>query len=209
MCWAFHLSSGQWGECHLAHVLEFHTSGMSHMRVVLWWLVLNNSWPRQPKEDKIVSQIDQHNSISPQGPVMSRFWSGHSTLSTSECHVSSQSFAPFGGTGDEPNKDLGVLFSCPADIILNITNCEILRRCMLIVRKIGQVSLVRCTNDWHNCRSGMTLILHIPPPISSVHFAVNCPAFQACEEHWFNIKVHPKSEMSQKPLCTVENIPVV
>jgi hypothetical protein len=36
----------------------------------------------------------------------------------------------------------------------NIADCEIQRPDMLIVQNIGQVSIVGCTYDWHNCQSG-------------------------------------------------------
>ena len=46
------------------HLQKFRTSGMSYMRLEQAWLVLDNSRPRQPKEDNIVSEIHQHSSIS-------------------------------------------------------------------------------------------------------------------------------------------------
>ena len=75
-------------------------------------------------------------------------------------------------TGDQPNKDLGALFRGMADMIPNITNREIPRPGMLVARRIGQVGIVGCTNDWHNSRSSRKLILRITPPIACAHLAV-------------------------------------
>jgi len=66
-------------------------------------------------------------------------------------------FGTFRGTWDQPDKNPGALFGCMADIILNITDREIQQPGLLIARKIGQVSLVRCTFDWHDHRSGRKL----------------------------------------------------
>ena len=79
---------------------------------------------------------------------------------------------------------------------------------MLSSQKIGQVSLVRCTYDWHNRRSGRKLILFIPPPIVCIHLAVDWMAFRVSEVHQFKMKVRLKWEMCQKELDTFENIPV-
>jgi len=117
-------------------------------------------------------------------------------------------FGTFRGTWDQPDKNPGTLFQCMADIFSNITNCEIQRPGMLISRKIGQVSLVGCTNDWHHRRSGRMLILCIPPPISRVHLAVDSMTLRVSEAHWFRIEVRLIWEMCQKELDTFENIPL-
>ena len=80
---------------------------------------------------------------------------------------------------------------------------------MLIARKVGQVSAVGCTNDWHNCRSGRKLILRLQPTIAGVHLAVYSAIFRVCEANQFQNEVHLKWEMCQKELDTIENIPVV
>jgi len=118
-------------------------------------------------------------------------------------------FGTIRGTGDQPDKNLGALFRCPANIFLNIANGEIQRPGMLIAQKNGQLSLVGCTYDWHNCRSGRKLILCIPPPIAHVHLAVDSTPVKVSEGHRFEIEVRLKWEMYQKELDTFENIPVV
>jgi hypothetical protein len=79
---------------------------------------------------------------------------------------------------------------------------------MLIARKIGQVSLVGCTYDWHNRRSERKLILCIPPPIARVHLAVDSMTLRVSEAHRFKIEVLLNWEMWQQELYTFENIPV-
>ena len=54
-------------------------------------------------------------------------------------------FGTFRWTWNQPDKNPGALFSWKAEIISNVTNCEIQRPGMLIARKIGQVSLLGCT----------------------------------------------------------------
>jgi hypothetical protein len=95
-----------------------------------------------------------------------------------------------------------------ADIFSQIANCGIQQQCMLIARKISQVSLVGCPNDWHNRRSGRTLNLCMPPPIARVHLAVDSTTLRVSEAHWFKIEVRLKWEMCQQELYTFENIPV-
>jgi len=118
-------------------------------------------------------------------------------------------FATFWGTGDQPERNPGTLFSCAADIFSNITNCEIQRQGMLIARKIGPLSLVGCTYDWHKRRSGRKLILCIRPPIARIHLTVDLRAVRVSEVHRFKIEVRLKWEMCQKELDTCENIPEV
>ena len=115
----------------------------------------------------------------------------------------------FRGTWDPPDKNPGALFWCMVDSFSNITNCEIQRPGMLIARKIGQVSLVECTYDWHNRRSCRKLILCIPPPIARVHLTVDSTTLRVSEVHRFEIEVRLKWEMCQKELDTFKNIPVV
>jgi len=117
-------------------------------------------------------------------------------------------FGTFRGTWDQPDTNPGALLCRTADIILNFTNCEIQWPGMLIARKIGQVSLVRCTNDWHNRRSGRKLILCIPLPIARVHLAVDLTTLTVSEAHQFKIVVHLKWEMCPKELDIFENITV-
>jgi len=102
-------------------------------------------------------------------------WGQHSSNRGMPCLISI--FGTIWGTGDQPSEDLGALCRCPADIFSNIPNCEIQRAGMLIPQKIGQMSLLGCTNDWHNCPSGRKLILCIEPPITRVHLTVYSATF--------------------------------
>ena len=87
-------------------------------------------------------------------------------------------FGTFRGTGDRPDNKSGELFRCQADIFSNIANGEKQRPGMLIARKIGQVSFVGCTYDWHNRHSGRKLILCNPPRIAHVHLAIDSTALR-------------------------------
>jgi hypothetical protein len=118
-------------------------------------------------------------------------------------------FGPFRERGDQPDKNPERLCTWVAVIILSITNCEIQWPGMQITRKIGQVSLVGCTYDWHNRRSGSKLILCIPPPIARIHLAVDLSALRVIVAHRFKIEVPLKWEFCQQDLDTFENIPVV
>jgi len=98
---------------------------------------------------------------------------------------------------------------CMADIFSNNTDRAIQRSGMLVARKIGQLGLIRSTNEWHNGCSRRKLTLCIPPPIACVHRAVYYVTFRVREVHWFNIEVRLKWEMCQKELYIFENIAVV
>jgi len=80
---------------------------------------------------------------------------------------------------------------------------------MLIAQKIGQVTLVGCSDHWHNRHSCRKLVLHIPLRVAGVHLSVYLVTFRDCEAHLFEIEVHVKSEMCQKVRNTFENIPTV
>jgi hypothetical protein len=113
------------------------------------------------------------------------------------------------GSWDPADENPHALFGSTIDIFSNITNCEIQRPGMLIARKICQVSLVRCTYDWHIRRSCSKLILCIPPPIAGVDLAVNSMTLGVSEAHQIKLEVRLKWEMCQKELDTFENIPEV
>jgi hypothetical protein len=49
---------------HQRTITKFHTSVMSHMSLEQPWLVLDNLWPRPPREGNILAGIHQHNPIS-------------------------------------------------------------------------------------------------------------------------------------------------
>jgi len=117
-------------------------------------------------------------------------------------------FGTFRWTRDQPDKNPGMLFWHTADIFLNITDHEIKHQGMLIVRKIGQLSLVGGTYDWHDRRSGRELILYIPLPIARVHLAVDSTTLGVSEVHQFKIGVLLKWETCQKALDAFDNIPV-
>jgi hypothetical protein len=94
--------------------------------------------------------------------------------------------------GDLPNKNAEIFCRCPADIFSLIGNYEIQHPGMLIPRRFGQLSLARCTNDCHNCRSGRQLMLHILTPFSSVRLIVYLWIFTGSKVHHFKIEVWPK-----------------
>jgi len=131
----------------------------------------------------------------------------HSSNSGMRCFVND--FGTFRGTWDQPNKNTETWLWCTADIFSKITNCAMMWPGMLVARKIGLVSLVRCTYDWHNCRSGRKFILCIPPLITRIHLAVDLITLTVSEAYRFKIEVHLKWEMCLAELDTFENIPVV
>jgi hypothetical protein len=101
-------------------------------------------------------------------------------------------------------------FPGPAYNFLTITDYEIQQAGMLIARNIGQVSLVRCTYDWPNCRTSRKLILCIPPPpIAHVRLAVDSTTLTVSEVYLFKIEGRLKWEMWYKELNIFENITVV
>jgi len=104
-------------------------------------------------------------------------------------------FGTFRGTWDQAYENPNALFRCTADICSNITYREIERPRMLIAGRICPLSLVGCTNDWHNRRSGRKLIVCIPPPIAYVHLALYSTALRVSEVHRFKIKVCLKWKM--------------
>jgi len=134
-------------------------------------------------------------------------WGLHSSNLEMPCLVSI--LGTFWGIWNQPNQNPAVLFWCTAHIFSNIANCEIQQPDMLIARKIGEVSLVRCTNDWHKCRSSRKLIPCIPPPVMDVQLTIYCATFWVCEAPRFKIKVLLKCEMCQIELYIFENILVV
>jgi len=110
-------------------------------------------------------------------------WGHHCSNRRMPCHICI--FDTFWGTSNQPNENPGALHRCTADIFLNITNGEIQQPGMLIAWKTGQVSLVRCTNDRHNRRSGRKMILPIAPVVVHVHLGVYSVTFPVCERHRF------------------------
>jgi hypothetical protein len=117
-------------------------------------------------------------------------------------------FRTFEWTGDQPVQKAGALFRCAADIFSIITNCEILQPVMLVVRRIIQVSPVRCRYDWHNRRSSRKVILFIQPPIARAHLTVYSLTAGVSDEHWFNIKNRLNWEICETKLHPSDNIPV-
>jgi len=118
-------------------------------------------------------------------------------------------FGIFRGTWDRPDMNPGALLWCVADIVSYVTHCEIHWPGMLVARKIGEVSVVGCTNDWYNRPSGRQLILCIPLLISRIYLAVDSKMLRVGEAQWFKIKLRLKCEMWQKKLDTFDNIPIV
>jgi hypothetical protein len=101
----------------------------------------------------------------------------------------------FRGSSDQANENRRALGRFMVDICSNITYREIQQSGMLIARKISQVSLVGCTNDWHSRRSGRKLIFGIPRPIARVHLAVDSTTLRVCEAHQFKVEVCLKRKM--------------
>ena len=80
---------------------------------------------------------------------------------------------------------------------------------MPVPRNVDEVSLVRCTYDWHHHRSCRKSILCIPHRVASVHLTVHCLTLIVRESHRFKIEVRLKWGMCQKELDTFENITLV
>jgi len=134
-------------------------------------------------------------------------WGQHCSNRSMPCHLII--FSTVRKTGDQPNKDPGGLLRSTVVILSKITNREIQRPGMLVAQNISQVSLVRCTNDWHNRHSSREQILRIPPPITFGHLAGYSVTFLVYKAHRFKIEARLKWEMCQKELYTLGNIPVV
>jgi len=101
-------------------------------------------------------------------------------------------FGSFWGTCDQPDKKLEALSWCTADTFSNITNCDIQLPGILMAQKIGQVSLIGCTYDWHDRRSASNFIFGIPPQITSVHLTVDSTILRVSEAHRFKIGGPPE-----------------
>jgi len=97
-------------------------------------------------------------------------------------------FVSFRGTYDQPNKTPDALFWCVANTLLNISNGEIQWPGMLITWNICQVSLVGCTNNWHNGRSSRKLILRMTPQIAHFHFASDWATFRVSKVEQCNME---------------------
>jgi hypothetical protein len=104
-------------------------------------------------------------------------------------------FGTIRGTWNQSNKDPYAICRCPENIFSNITTCEILRSGVPIIQNIGQVSLIRCTYDWHSGRSSRKFILCIPPPVAQVHCAVDSTTLRVSDVHQITIEVYLKWEM--------------
>ena len=118
-------------------------------------------------------------------------------------------FGTFQGTWDQPNENTGALLRCLPDMSSNIDNCEIQWPGRWNGRRIGQVSYVGCTNDWHKRHPGRKPSLRIPPPITHFRLAVYLATVRVCKAHRFKIVVCLKWEMGPHDLYTLENIPIV
>jgi len=80
---------------------------------------------------------------------------------------------------------------------------------MFVVQKIGQLSFVGCTYDWHNHRSGRKMILCITPPIARDPVAVRSTTLRVSEAHQSKIKVSLKWQIYLKELDISEIMPPV
>jgi len=102
------------------------------------------------------------------------------------------------GILDQPNLNPGRLLKCVENMFSNIANCKIWWTRMLVTRNIGQVGLIRCTDNWPNCRSGSKLFLQIPVPITSDYLTVYSATFWVGMAQWVTIELHRKREMWQR-----------
>jgi hypothetical protein len=98
---------------------------------------------------------------------------------------------------------------CHADVFLNVTNYKMQRLGILITEKVGHVSLVRCTYDWHNCRSSRKLILCIPPAITHANVTEDLMTITFRKEHLFKIEAYLKWGICQRELDTLDTISIV
>jgi len=102
------------------------------------------------------------------GCVKTPEWGKHHSNSRMPCLVII--FGTWHGTGVHPSNYQSVLFRCPVDLSLNITNCERWWPGMVNAQKTCLLSVVGCTYDCHNPRCGRKMILHIRPPETQIHF---------------------------------------
>ena len=172
------------------------------------WLVLDNPQPRPPK--RITLSVESISTIPFR--ARTRYFKilecGH-LCSNRGMPCLGRIFGTFWGAGVQRNENSGVWIRCLRDIFLSISYRDIQWPAMLIAQTICQVSLVRCTNDWHNRRCGRKPISHIPQPVAFVDLAVYSVTFRVCVVHWFKFEVGLKWKMCQNELYTFENIPVV
>jgi len=190
------------------HLREFRTLGMSYTRLEQPWPGLDKPRPGLPSRitfsgDSIGTMPFQAGTTN----IKIAVWGQHSSNSRIPYLISF--CCAFQGIGDQPNKNPGALFSCLVDIFSNGTNCEIQWPGMVIAWKIGQESLVRCTNEWANHHSSRILKLRILPPITRVNLAVYSAMFKLCKADQLKIEVRLTWEMCKMVLYTFENIQVV
>jgi hypothetical protein len=95
----------------------------------------------------------------------------------------------FRGTWDQADENLVGLVTCAADIFSNITYREIQWPGMLITGKICEVSLVGCTNSWHNRLSTWDLFLGILPLITRVDLGEHSATLRVGQVHRFEFEV--------------------
>jgi len=143
------------------------------------------------------------------GPVMSKCLSWDSMVPTTWCYAVSMAMASFRGPWISPlrthvrfNRERWIVF-------FGTTNCEIQQWGMLIARKIDQVSLVICTNPWHNHWCSRELILHVPSAISHIHLTVHLMPHGISKVHRFTMVMRLNCKASWEALDTFGNIPVV
>jgi hypothetical protein len=169
------------------------------------WVLSNHSlfWKIRDagREKRIISSPDSISTIPFQaGTSYVKIVGWGEYCSNSGILCLTRSFGTFRGTWDPSNKNPFALYRCSADIFWNITNREIQWPGLLIARKFGQLSLVGCTHDGHNCSSCWKLILHISPQIACIHLTVYLAIFAASTVHWIKIEVCLKWEMCQKEM---------
>jgi len=87
-------------------------------------------------------------------------------------------YGTFRETTDQYDKYPKELGRSAANIFSSSSNCEKQWSSMVIGWKIGQVSLVRCKNNWHNQHSSRKCMLCMPPLVQ-VHLTSNSATIQA------------------------------
>ena len=171
-------------------------------------LILDITRPRPPKEDIIISGIDQHNSSwrSKEYCQDSGVWTALFQLGNAMPH---RYFWDHSGDMESAQQESRLaLYVCrgyPSEYYESSDTTARNADCL----KICQVWFVGSTNDRHNRCSGRKLLLHIPPPAAGVHFTVYWATFQVCKAHSLQIELRLQWENCQKELNTLENIAVV
>jgi len=167
-----HFVQKLWVNILICWVIEWSNSGMSHRcnfrnsphRVWAKWDLSNNDSfliiPDPGCQKRITLSWESISRILFQARtsyVKIPEWGQHSSNRRMPCLLSI--FGTFQVIRDQLNENPGALCRCTAHIFSNITNCGIQWPGMLFTWTIARLSLVGCTNYWHNWCSGRMQIL--------------------------------------------------